>query len=113
MPLRAGDLDRRILIQRDAGERDSFGQPVEDWQNVATVWARVRWLSGNESFSEGGEQRVARQMVEFTVRWRPGLEPRLRVVWEGRTYDIVDVAEIGRREGVSLRAHADNVQPGA
>lgn len=112
MPIVAGDLDRRVLLQYDAGGRDSYGQVVEDWRDVGQVWAKVRWLSGGETFNEGGAQRVARQMVEFTIRFRPNLHPRLRVVWETRVYDIVDVAEIGRREGLTLRAYADEVQPG-
>lgn len=112
MPIIAGELDRRILLQRHVGARDTYGQPRDEWQDVATVWAKVRATGGGEAFNEPTSQRSARQMVEFTIRWRSDANPRLRVVWESRIYDVVDVAEMGRREGLVLRAHADDVQPG-
>ena len=44
-------------------------------------------------------------MRAFIVRWRAGIQPGThRVVYDGRTYQIEAVVELGRREGLQLDA---------
>ena len=41
--------------------------------------------------------------TRFLIRWRGDLQPGThRVVFDGRTYDIEAVVELGRREGLQL-----------
>lgn len=110
--MRAGDLDRRITIQRAVTVQDSLGQPVSTWTDLVTVWAKVDWREGGESI-EAGEQRSAKQAVLFTVRWMRLLDPQHRVLFEGRAYEIDDVQEVGRREGLILTSYAREVRPGS
>jgi SPP1 family predicted phage head-tail adaptor len=84
----AGELDRRITIQTLSLTKDSEGGMADDWSNLATVWAKVRNLSGNERrvTVEGGQ--VAEARTEFTIRYRSGLNERMRVSYAGKVYNI-------------------------
>lgn len=47
--MRAGDLRKRVKIQRrDTTALDDYGQPANAWVDVATCWAAIEPLSGNE-----------------------------------------------------------------
>lgn len=108
--MKAGDLDRRITIQQNTGGPDSVGQIVDTWGNVAVVWAKIEWKNGSEEF--GSAQRSAKQTAEFTIRYRPGITPKMRVLYDGSAYDIEDVRETERRETLVLIAYAREVQSG-
>ena len=107
MTLRAGLLDRRIRLERRFEETDASGQVLVRWLPLATVWARVEPLRGGEGF--GQQQWVATGDVRFTIRWRDDVTPLHRVVHDDRTYDVVSVAEDGRREALLVvgRARAE------
>lgn len=98
MNVRAGDLRHRVTIQEDQGAtQDGFGQEVEDWQDVATVWAAVEPLSGRE-FLEA-QQTQAEVSTRIRIRYRSDVTftPEMRATWGGHTYDIVSVIEVEAR----------------
>jgi len=102
--MRAGALDRRILIQRPEQTQDEHGQPVVVWTLFADVAAEVRPLRGVERFTA---QQVAADIdTVFRIRWLPGISPVMRVLYDGRVYDIKAAPEIGRRDGLEIHAKA-------
>jgi SPP1 family predicted phage head-tail adaptor len=109
--VRAGLLDRRVRLERRHEVTDDSGQVVVQWEPIADVWARVEPLGGREAF--GQQQWVATGDLRFTVRWRDDIDPLHRVVHEGRAYDVVSVAEDGRREALLIvgRARAEGRAP--
>ncbi|WP_062225661.1 phage head closure protein [Aureimonas frigidaquae] len=102
--MRAGDLDRQIVIEREqiTGD-DGYGNEIRGWAPVATVWANVKQESGREFFAQSAVQNERR--VVFRIRW---LEVKTddRVMYEGREHNIHDVRELGRREGIELHTAA-------
>jgi SPP1 family predicted phage head-tail adaptor len=102
MALRAGLLDRRVRLERRQEETDDSGQSVVRWLPLAEVWARVEPLGGREGF--GQQQFVATGDVRFTIRWRDDVTPLHRVVYDGQGFDVVTVAEDGRREAILVVA---------
>lgn len=102
MALRAGLLDRRIVLERRSEAVDASGQSVESYDPIGTVWARVEHLGGQEGF--GQQQTVATGEVRFTIRWRGDVTPLHRVSYSGIPYDVVSVAEEGRREALLIVA---------
>jgi SPP1 family predicted phage head-tail adaptor len=98
MTVRAGLLDRRVRLERRFEEIDDSGQSIVRWLPLATVWARVELLGGREGF--GQQQWVATGDVRFTIRWRDDVTPLHRVVHDGCAFDVVSVAEDGRREAL-------------
>jgi len=102
--MRAGGLDRRVRLQRFTTTTDEYGDPVQGWADLATVFAEVRQQSGREFLTAA--QEVASRRVVFFLRWFPGLTVLDRVAYDGRNHDIVEVREIGRGDGVELHCEA-------
>lgn len=102
--MRAGDLDRRIVLEQNTPTRDSLGAPIASWATFATVWAQVRPQRGTEPFQ--GDQENPRRPTTFRLRYRGDLTEDMRIVYAGDTYDIESIAEIGRQEGLEITATA-------
>jgi SPP1 family predicted phage head-tail adaptor len=117
--MRAGRLDRTITIERKAVTHSPSGQPIETWAPlVSRCSASVTPLSGDERFS--APQYVAREQVQFEIRWSQDVatvQAKDRIVYPATTsvspapvpaerdiYDIIHVAEIGRRRGLRIVA---------
>jgi SPP1 family predicted phage head-tail adaptor len=98
--MRAGALDRRITIQALTVSQGATGGVVETWADLATVWAQ--WLpgAGNEKFVAPAV--YAEASGRFRVRYRPGVTARNRVLYNGIEWDIIDIQEVGRRDGLDL-----------
>ena len=43
-----GKLDKRIQLQSKSATLDEYGQQINSWSTVATVWANVKPISGRE-----------------------------------------------------------------
>ena len=98
--MQPGELDRQIEIQQPTIVTDEMGQQVTSWSLFAQPWAKYTHGSGNESFD--ALQRTAQQTADLTIRYRPGVTTQMRIVSNGQTYRIVDVAEIQRRVWLKL-----------
>lgn len=108
--MRAGPLDRRIEIQERTPVPDTIGQRVDSWATIATVWAQRRTAGRGEAFTAA--QRLASATDEFRIRYRTDFTPspsQHRILFDGNAYDILSVAELGRREGWSLVCEVVNL----
>lgn len=99
--MRVGPLHRRITIQRSTIVREGSSR-VTKWDDLFTTWAGVTQQSGREYFASAAVQS-SRQMV-FRIRYRVGVTVVDRVRYNGLIYNISDVREVGRREGIELHA---------
>lgn len=98
--MKAGPLDRRVMLQRKTVVYDDYGEEIAAWSELATVSAQVVQQSGREFLAAA--QTQAEQRVLFRLRWIEGLTVLDRVSYGGRLHNIQDVKELGRREGVEL-----------
>jgi SPP1 family predicted phage head-tail adaptor len=100
-------FDRRITLRRFSVTYDSHNQPTEAWTDVDTVWASWRRASANEQLAS---MQVGAMVTDiFEIRWSSTVEdinPKDRLTYAGREYDISEVTEIGRRDGLLIRATA-------
>lgn len=104
--LAAGNLDRRVTIERATMARDSAGQKRPNWAPHLTRFASARPAPGTERFANA--ENAASAPMRFVFRWEDGLvtvEDRL-LHDDGRRYDIQSVSEIGRHEGWEVLATA-------
>lgn len=102
--INSGSLDRRIVIQALTVTQDDFGGAVEAWATLATVWAQ--WLPGAGSERFTAASVYAEAQGRFRTRWRSDVTTLHRVTWDGKEWDILDVVEIGRREGLEIKVKA-------
>lgn len=100
--MRAGELDRKIVIETLTPARDAYGATVDTWGTFATVWAKRKDLRGDEYFS--AQQVNARVDAIFTIRWLSGVLPTMRIAHDGQYWDIRNINELGRREGLEIYA---------
>lgn len=95
--MRAGQLNRRIRIQSLTSTRDEIGQPINEWQDVATVWANIRHLSGTETIKADAPTSTLRASIR--IRYRAGIDAGMRVLHGETVYNIAAVMpdEEGRK----------------
>lgn len=103
----AGKLDRRISIQRYGISYNADNEPIEGFTDLATVWASVQYASDGEKARAG--EVAATVSVRFQTWWSTAVStvnPKDRVAYDGKVFDIVGVKELGRREGLEISAAA-------
>lgn len=100
--MRAGELDRQIVIEQPNEVKGTKGELITTWLTFATLPAHFRPLRGREYFAAG--QVNAQENAAFTMRWMSGITPKMRINFDGKIWDIRNIAEIGRREGLEISA---------
>lgn len=104
--LRAGQLCDRITIQRRL-TGGSLGQPSNNWEEVAQLWANIRFGSGAETIRAG--QVASKAQASIRIRWRTDIKADMRAVCAGVEYSIKAVLpERQRREYVDLACEVTN-----
>lgn len=105
--MRAGNLDRPVELRHRVLTQNAAGEKVASWPSTyASVWAQKRDVRGMKRFT--AQQFVADQTTEFTLRHRTDVlqTDRLVTTDDGKVYEITQIAEIGRREGLDLLCRA-------
>lgn len=97
-------MDRRITIKGKSIAENSFGECIETWTDLATVWAEVREIRGGERYAAMQTQASVDRI--FRIRYRAGITPENIIYYDGKDYDIGGILEIGRREGLEIYASA-------
>jgi SPP1 family predicted phage head-tail adaptor len=100
--MQAGRLDRRIRIESRVETQNAYGEAVISYVLLAEVWAEKKPLSGNEIFTAA--QFFPAGTVKYKIRYIPQVNEKCRIIENGITYDIVYIAEVGRREGLEITA---------
>jgi SPP1 family predicted phage head-tail adaptor len=84
--LEPGRLRHRITLEQLATSLDAEGGMVESWTPIAEVWGEVAPVSGREYIAAQAVQ--AGIVARITIRHRTGVEPTMRVIHQGATYNI-------------------------
>jgi len=104
--MRAGRLDRQVTIQQNVPTRGTAGSEVDNWENVlATVWAQKIDQGGRE-YAIAGAQRQAELATIWRIRYLATITNKMRLRYGGVDYEIENIKELGRREGLELLTHA-------
>jgi SPP1 family predicted phage head-tail adaptor len=107
MGLRAGDLDRRVTLERFTTSVDAYNEPVKAWGVLASRAASYEPLSDGERFR--ASETAAEASARFVIRWSNAvadLNPKDRLIFESVVHEIVNVKTIGRREGIEITCSA-------
>lgn len=96
--MQAGDLDQKILFQREQRVPDGGGGWTASWAALCFAWAKAVPLSGTER--DAAEQVAAQITHRFTVRRSQALADITaadRILWQGRVFNIRRIADAGAR----------------
>ena len=102
--MRAGLLERKIIIEQSSEVIDSVGDSVLTWATFATVWANILVNSGKE-FTQAREQHSSLSRI-ITIRYLSTITAQMRVNDGGNYYNILAAFDpIGRR--IELKLYCD------
>ncbi|WP_296969169.1 phage head closure protein [Tepidanaerobacter sp. EBM-38] len=87
-----GELNKRITLQRPIITINERGFEEETWEDVKTVWAKVTNLHGREYYAAAAVQ--AENTVKFTIRYLEGVDTTMRILFQGKHYDITAIDNI-------------------
>lgn len=103
--MRIGKHDRKITIRFRSISRGTYGEAVEGYQTSFTAWARIdaKATGISEAISDGQER--ATQRVVFLIRYSTDVADLTsgdQVTYNGQTYDLENVQEVGRNTSLRL-----------
>ena len=86
-----GDLRHRITLQECVSGQNEAGQPIQEWHDVATVWAAIEPLRGREYWAAAQVQSEVTTRIR--IRYRSGIRPDMRVLYGGRVFNVTAVID--------------------
>jgi SPP1 family predicted phage head-tail adaptor len=104
-----GDLRHRVTIQKLTTAVNENGFEIETWEDFKTVWAAVGNLHGREYYAAAAVQ--AENTVKFTVRYLEGLDTTMRILFQGKQYNITSIDNI-KYQNRFLEIKAQEVKAG-
>ena len=109
--MRAGTLRERVTIQAPGMTADATWGPTEGYSDVDTVAASVIAADGGEVLRSGAgalikdEGITAFTTYDVLLRYRPDVSSQNRLIWRGKTLDIVSAIDPdGRRRSLKIVA---------
>lgn len=84
-------LRHQVTVQQQVPEYTSGGETIGyDWDDLhENVPAEV--LTGPGREFNAADAKQAETTARITLRWFPGLLPTMRIVWEGKAFDILSI----------------------
>ena len=109
--LSSGDLNQVVSIQAFAETPDGAGGKTKVWSNVsAVVYATIEPANGGEAFAQGVARNT--QFYRVTVRWRSGVTPANRLLWNGVPLNIRTCGDPdGRGRALVMTAESGAAEP--
>jgi SPP1 family predicted phage head-tail adaptor len=98
-------LDREITIEQYSATLDDFGGEVLTWTTLAARWASVEWPAAHSGEGQEAQQQTATESIDITIRYEaaPTVEPKMRVFFDSKYYDIITVQKVGRQRFIVMR----------
>lgn len=104
--LRAGELDKRIELQKMEIQRGPLGEPLPDLPvTMAKVWAKAEVVS-NRKIRTLDQQQVVETWL-FTIRARRDVQTDWKIVWGEEVY-TVRAADRSQVDRTVITAERDN-----
>lgn len=98
--MRAGQLRERVTIQQKVVTQNAFGEEVIVWTTFAATWADVEPLTGREFIEQA--RREAEISYKVTIRYRTGVVPYMRLLWDTKVMRIVAAMPDGIKRQITL-----------
>ena len=104
MILRAGDLDRSIIIERAVETVSASGAVTSTYLPVTVMRAKLLTISTTDILRNAGG--ISEQAMVFQTRWIDGVTLADRITYGGVPLAIKAIREIGRRVGLEFTCEA-------
>lgn len=98
--MQTGKLNKRIQVLRPpfAGDQDEAGQPLNEYQPVARLWASIEPLRGRELFA--AQQANAETTVRIRLRYHAEIDRTMIVRYGASEFEVLYTInpEFGNKE---------------
>ena len=98
----ARELDQRVTIRREVRTADGMGGSTLSWSTVATVWAKVRPMTGSER--EHSDRLSAPANYIVVIRYRDDITEADTLLWKGIEFNIRFAKDTPRSRFLVLEA---------
>lgn len=84
--MQSGKLKHRLTLQKYSYIQDEVGQPIPQWTDIATVYAKVEGVQGREFLAANSEQHATTWRI--IMRYRDDFTMSDRLVRGNVAYNI-------------------------
>ena len=95
MAIDFGQMTERVRVEQPTEDRNRFGESVQSWATYSERWASIEELSSREFLSQGQQQTEITHRVR--MRYVDGLTQNMRLIWRGRTLEVISLLEHNNR----------------
>jgi len=95
----AGELTKKITIQKRQRIQNSFGEYIDTWVTYRTAWAKIvqtTSISYNKELYVGNK-RVTKSRYEITIRYFVDIKTRFRIIYKNFIFDIKFINNIDEK----------------
>lgn len=82
-----GRLKHKITFQQLGQDKNEYGETIEEWVDIKTVWAEIKPVSGNQFFA--AKQINSEISHNVYIRYRHDLKPSMRIKYKERIFEIL------------------------
>lgn len=109
--LNIGQMRHKITLQSlNKSVTDGGGNYVDDWVNVADIWAKVSPINGQQMTVAAQHNQQLTHTV--TIRYRANITPGMRFLYKGRALRIQYIQNIDERN-IEMRINCLEVEVNA
>lgn len=83
-----GMFRNRIEIVHTDITEDELGNQIEEERVFKSAWAMIKTLKGSEYLKAAAVQ--ATKIYRFVIHYTPGITNDMKVIYEGRTFEIIE-----------------------
>lgn len=81
-------MRHRISIRSFSTSRNSAGEELRTWSELAEVWAAIEHKTGGSNEVEQGSQTTAKISAVFRIRRLAGVNEKMMIVWNSKAWNI-------------------------
>lgn len=107
--IRAGRLNRVIVIEALTQTQDADGGHIDNWQPVpfgsktdGKVKAAVIHLSGKEKRLQSKDGTITEAVSEFTIRYKSSVNNTMRILHDGKIFNIKHVNNLNDANRIQI-----------
>ena len=96
----AGKFDREVEFQNVVEASNAYNEEVPTFSEAFKTFAQVMELESKEKYE--GQQKQVRADIRLKIRYREDITEESRFIYKDRTYDIVSIQELGKRDALLI-----------
>lgn len=96
--IQSGRLTESVEIHAQTEALNQFREKESTWAKIpyGDVRAEVKLMKGDERETRGGQ--VGSSQYQFRMYYHPTLTKQHQLVWQGRSFDILDIDNVGQMD---------------